>query len=104
MFKWDCEKAASKQTDEGSGWGVSHLLQEDHIRELTAMDMGDRGEDACCFSPKKHLCGKIKEIKRSPGKGNGNPLQYSCWENQTDGGARRATLRGVAGSWTRLSK
>jgi len=24
---------------------------------------------------------------RSPGKGNGNPLQYSCLENPMDGGA-----------------
>ena len=24
---------------------------------------------------------------RSPGKGNGNPLQYSCLENSMDGGA-----------------
>ena len=27
---------------------------------------------------------------RSPGEGNGNPLQYSCLENPMDGGARKA--------------
>ena len=32
---------------------------------------------------------------RSPGEGNGNPLQYSCLENSTDGGAWRATVHGV---------
>jgi len=26
-------------------------------------------------------------LGRSPGEGNGNPLQYSCLENPTDGGA-----------------
>ena len=31
----------------------------------------------------------------SPGKGNGNPLQYSCLENPTDRGAWQATVRGV---------
>ena len=33
---------------------------------------------------------------RSPGKGNGNPLQYSGPENPMDRGAWRATVHGVA--------
>ena len=33
---------------------------------------------------------------RSPGGGNGNPLQYSCLGNPMDGGAWRATVHGVA--------
>ena len=33
---------------------------------------------------------------RSPGKGNGNPLQYSCLENPMNREARRATVHGVA--------
>ena len=32
---------------------------------------------------------------RSPGEGNGNPLQYSCLENPMDGGAWWATAHGV---------
>ena len=32
---------------------------------------------------------------RSPGGGNGSPLQYSCLENSTDRGAWRATVHGV---------
>lgn len=79
---------------------MSHQLEEDHIWELTAVEVGDRGEDASCFSPKKNLCRKIKENKGNPGKGNGNPPQFSCWENLTDGGAWRATPHGVAGSRT----
>ena len=39
---------------------------------------------------------------RSPGGGNGNPLQHSCLENTMDRGAWRATVRGVAQSRTRL--
>ena len=31
--------------------------------------------------------GSIPGSGRSPGEGNGNPLQYSCLENPTDGGA-----------------
>ena len=39
----------------------------------------------------------------SPGEGNGDPLQYSCLENSMDGEAWRATVHGVAESWTQLS-
>ena len=38
--------------------------------------------------------------ERSPGEGKGNPLQYSCLENSTDGGAWQGTVHGVAKSWT----
>ena len=37
---------------------------------------------------------------RSPGKGNGNPLQYSCLENFMDRGAWQDTVRGIKNSWT----
>ena len=39
----------------------------------------------------------------SIGEGNGTPLQYSCLENPTDGGAWQAADHGVAKSQTRLS-
>ena len=47
--------------------------------------------------------GSIPGWGRSPGGGNGNPLQYSCLENPTDKGAWWATVHGVAKSQTRLS-
>ena len=37
---------------------------------------------------------------RSPGGGNGNPLQYSCLEHPMERGARQATVHGVAKSQT----
>ena len=40
---------------------------------------------------------------RSPGEGNGNPLQYSYLGNPMDKGAWWATVHGVAKSWTRLN-
>ena len=39
--------------------------------------------------------GLIPESGKSPGEGNGNPLQYSCVENPMDRGALRATFHGV---------
>ena len=44
--------------------------------------------------------GSIPGLGRSPGEGNGNPLQYSCLENPMDGGAWWATVHGVAESDT----
>ena len=44
--------------------------------------------------------GSIPGSGRSPGGGNGNPLQYSCLENPMDRGAWRATVHGVAESDT----
>ena len=36
----------------------------------------------------------VPGLERSPGGGNGNPLQYSCLENHTDRGVWQATVHG----------
>ena len=41
-------------------------------------------------------------LKGVSGKGNGNPLQYSCLKNFMNIRAWRATVRGVTKSWTWL--
>ena len=41
------------------------------------------------------MAGLIPGLERSPGEGNGHPLQYSCLENSMDRGAWRATVHGV---------
>ena len=49
--------------------------------------------------------GSISESGRSPAAGgHGSPLQYSCLENPMDRGAWRATIHGVAKSWTWLKR
>ena len=40
--------------------------------------------------------GSIPGSGISPGEGDGNPLQYSCLGNPTDGGVWRATVHGIA--------
>ena len=47
--------------------------------------------------------GLIPGPGRSPGGGNGNPLQYSCLKNPVDRGAWGATVHRIAKSWTQLS-
>ena len=55
-------------------------------------------ESACCAGDP----GSIPGSGRSPGEGNGNPLQYSCLENPLDKGAWTVAHR-VAKSWTQPS-
>ena len=48
----------------------------------------------------------IPGLGRSPGEGNGNPLQYPCWEiplTEETGRGSGATIHGDAKSWTPLS-
>ena len=45
----------------------------------------------------------IPRLERSPGVGNGNPLQYSCLENPMERGAWRATVHEVMKSLTQLN-
>ena len=47
--------------------------------------------------------GFILGLGKSPGEGNGNPLQYSCLGNPMDEGAWWPTVHRIAKSWIRLS-
>ena len=44
--------------------------------------------------------GLIPGSGKSPGVGNGNPLQYSCLKNPMDRGACQATVHGIIESFT----
>ena len=46
----------------------------------------------------------IPGLGRSPGEGNGYPLQYSCLENPMDRGGWWVTAHGVRKSQTQLSE
>ena len=58
------------------------------VRNLPA-NTGDMGDT-----------GLIPGLGRSPGEGNGNPLQYSCLENPMAREAERVTVHGVTKSRT----
>ena len=47
--------------------------------------------------------GLIPGLGRSPGEGNGDPLQYPCLENLMDRGAELAAVHGVAKSQAQMS-
>ena len=54
------------------------------IRPLTHLP---GGSDAKASAYNAGDLGSIPGLGRSPGEGNGNPLQYSCLENPMNGGA-----------------
>ena len=62
---------------------------------------GSDGKESACNAGD---LGSIPGSGRSPGEGNGNPLQCSCLENSRDEGAWWAAVYGIAQSLTRLKR
>ena len=58
---------------------------------------GSEGKESACSAKDLDL---IPGSERSPGEGNGYPLQYSCLEISMDRGAWQVTVHGAAKSWT----
>ena len=57
------------------------------------------GEESTCNAGEIDAS-SLLGLRRSPGGGHGNPLQYSCQENPVDRGAWWATVHRIAKSWT----
>ena len=66
------------------------------FRVILGFPDGLDGKESTCNVEDLDL---IPGLGRSPGEGNGNPLQYSCPENSIDREAWWAAVRGVAKSW-----
>ena len=64
---------------------------------------GLSGKESTCNAGDVRDMGSIPGSGRSPGKGNGNPLQYSGLENLMDRGAWWATVHRVTKSQTQLN-
>ena len=62
---------------------------------------GSDGKESACHAGDLSL---IPGLGRSPGEGNGHPLQYSCLENSINRGAWWGTVHWVAKSQTRLKR
>ena len=60
---------------------------------------GSDGKESACNAED---LGLIPGLGRSPGEGNGNPLQYSCLENSMDRGDCRSIVHGVPENQTQL--
>ena len=62
-------------------------------------EFGSDGKESACNVGDRDL---ILGLGRSPGEGNGKPLQYSRLENPMHRGAWRAVVHGVTKSQTQL--
>ena len=60
-------------------------------------------KESACSAGDAGAMGSIPGLRRSPGGGHSNPLQYYCLDNPMDRGVRQATVHRAAKSWTRLS-
>ena len=74
--------------------GIMHWLP------LQSFPGGSDGKESACNAGDPGL---IPRWRRSPGEGNGSPLQYSRLENPMNGGAWWATVHGITKNRTRLS-
>ena len=86
-----------------SPWGHKKLDTTERMNWYLYMGFlsGSDGEESACSVGD---LGSISGLERSPGEGNGNPLQYSCLEKphgQKQPGRLQST--GVTNNWTQLS-
>ena len=61
------------------------------IVKIPELPRGHSGKESTCNAGDVGEMGLIPGLERSPGGGNGNPLQFSCLGNSIDRGAQQAT-------------
>ena len=85
-------------------WALPTVFILEHLHALWVLlrgfPGGSDGKETDCSAGDP---GSVSGLKRSPGGGNGNPLQYSCLENSMDRVSWQATVHGVTTSQTRLN-
>ena len=78
-------------------WHLTYIHLTTIKHQLPGFPGGSDGKESACNAGDQ---GSVPGLGRSPGGGNGNPLQYSCLEDSMDRGAWRAIVCGVAESQT----
>ena len=87
-----CRRPQFESWDWKISWGRDRLS----IAVFMGFPDGEDGKESAC---KAGDLGSIPGLRRAPGRGHGNPLQYSCLENPHGKGAWWATVHGVTKSW-----
>ena len=75
-------------------------MNKDRVTDSLKRTISSVGKEFACSAGDPGL---IPGTERSPGEGDGNPLQYPCLENPMDGEAWWAAIHGVSNSRTQLS-
>ena len=90
--------------DRGAWWDTVHGVAKSQTGLTNTFTLGfpggSDGKESACNAGAE---GSVAGLGRSPGEGNGFPLQYSCLKNSMDRGVWWAAVHGVAKSWTQLS-
>ena len=89
---WRCSGSCWQLPQTYPGFDLHLQLLSIHLLSSQGFPCSSVGKVSACSAGD---LGLIPGSGRSPGEGNGNPLQYSCLENPPDRGAWRATVRGV---------
>ena len=74
-----------------------------YVTLLLGFPGGSDGKESACNAGDTGDLDSISGLGRSPGKRNGNALQYSWLENSIDRGTWQAIVHGVTKSQTQLS-
>ena len=100
---WTCENFIKDR--DGIHWKKRKTVQKlvQPVIRLGKIVLSPGGSEVKASACNAGDLGSIPGLGRSPGEGNGNPLQYSCLENPMDREVRWATVYGVAKSRTQLS-
>ena len=88
--------------DREAWWATVHGVAKSQTR-LRDLTYWEAGASLIVQTVKNLLAsGRLRSDRlsgRSPGEGNGSPLQYFCLENPMDRGAWQAAVLGVSKSW-----
>ena len=108
------ESLVEAWVDSGLPQGQQHWIQQSWELQSAGISSFEEGHKSFwittitptlgfphCSVGKEYAChagdlASIPGLGRSPGEGNGNPLQYNCLENPMDRGAWQAIVHGVA--------
>ena len=97
--------ASSHALGFATAWGVFPLSLvhafKKYLFTYLRCPCGSDGKESSCNAGD---LSSIPGLERSPGEGNGYPLQYSGLENSMDRGAWQATVHGVTKSGTQLNE
>ena len=86
------------------GWPILEAqacgLSGTNLTPSSGFPRGASGKEPVCQCGRRERLGIDPWVRRSPGGGHGNPIQYSCLENPIDRGFLPAIVHGIAESDT----
>ena len=108
ILKDDAVKVCTQYASKFGKFSSGHRTGKGQF-SFQSQKKGNAGECSNYFTSRLSVCLQCRRprfdpwVRKIPGEGNGNPLQYPCLENPMDGGAWEVTVHGVTKSRTQLN-